>query len=192
MFTEDFFKKHQSFYSQSPQKEEDLLLRLLLRLHIASNYTDDRDFKINAVHWLRNSTVYKVTKLIPEIVEDNLINCFLLSPTSFCALAVLFHINIILVLGNMYVVVGSAAPTHYVAINNQKNTNYSIQVVPSSNFEELLRIHLVGKPLNALSYYTAADLEAMTSKLRVKKGSKHFMYNGINSYVQKKLTALSS
>jgi hypothetical protein len=54
----------------------------------------------------------------------------------------------------------------------------------------LFHVLHVGKPLNALSYYTAGDLETIAAKIRTSKGTKPLMYTGISSYVKAKLTAV--
>jgi len=173
MFTEDFFKTH------TQQKQEDVWMHLLLQLHVPSNYVDNRNFKVASIDLLRKSTVYKNTKLSAVVVEDNLVNSTLLSISSFCALATLFHVNIAVILGNVYIPFGT--PTHYVS------RHYTLRPIPSSNFNDLLQVHCVGKPLNAVSYYSASDLENIVAKLHMKKGSKTFMYNGIQHYLQKKI-----
>ena len=62
---------------------------------------------------------------------------------------------------------------------------------PPSKFADLFHVVHIGKPLNAVSYYTASELESIVSKIRKPKGTKVLMYNGILSYVQEKVTALS-
>jgi hypothetical protein len=181
MFTESFFKEHHDHYTGS----DDRWMRTLMRLHVASNFKNERDFKIEAAYTLRKSNVYKVTKLNPDLIEDNLINNQKLSVTAFCVLAHFLQINVAVQLGHVYFVVGKGSPsaTHYVDSSGQ------IRLLPSSSFNELFRIQSVGKPLNALSYYSAADLEKICSVLRIPSGSKPYMYNGIQSYIQQKLTA---
>jgi len=180
MFTESFFREHHDHYTGS----EDVWLRTLLRLHVPSNNKNDRDFKLEAALGLRKSNVYKVTKLNPDLIEDNLINNQQLSVTAFCAVAQLLQINVAVLLGQTYFVVGKTLPSHFVDVLGR------ITPLPSSSFNELFRIVHPGKPLNALSYYSAGDLEGISKVLRLPKGSKPYMYNGIQAYLQQKLTAI--
>jgi hypothetical protein len=178
MFTELFFKQHSDIFKQ----HEDRWMQCFLQLHVPNNYSTDRDFKLAAVENLRKSNVYKVTKLSAEHVEKNLLESQELSVASFCALAHLYKVNIAILLGNMYIVVGD--PLYYVDCHGDRR----VKRCPSSHFNDLFRVVLPGKPLNALTYYSANDLEIITSKLRLPKGSKSYMYNGIKSYL---LTALN-
>ena len=173
MFTHSFFKHHHDFYIQ----QDDVWLQMLLQLHIAADYKNERDFKLKAISELRNSNVYKLSKINIEQVEDNLLNCQKLSLFAFCALALLYQVNITVVLGNLYFVIGNQ-PTYFVDHTN------SIKKLPSSNFSELHCLKSLSKPLNAMSYYNITDLENIVSRLRLSKGSKTYMYNGIQNYIR--------
>ena len=180
MFTENYFRSNHNFFSESP----DLWMRAFLRLHVPSDYKSDKQFKLGAIAPLRKSNVYKTTKLDAGQVERNLLECQTLSVAAFCALAALYRINVAVVLGQLYVLTAPEPPTHYVDAAGR------VQAVPSSAFFDMFRVAHVGKPLNALSYYTSADLEGFAAKVRTPKGTKPHMYNGIQAYVQEKLTAL--
>ena len=158
-------------------------MRAFLRLHVPSNYSGPKQFKIEAVEALRKSNVYKTTKLSAEQVEGNLLDSQRLSVPAFCALAHLHNVHVAVVLGQMYLSTG-ANPSHFV------DAQGSIRPSPSSHFSDLFHVQYVGKPLNALSYYSAGDLESIASKMRTPKGTKPNTYNGISSYVREKLTAL--
>ena len=177
MFTETYFKSNRNFFAESP----DLWMRAFLRLHVPSDYKNDKQFKVDAISALRKSNVYKTTKLDPDQIERNLLDSNHLSVAAFCALAALYRVSVAVVLGQLYVLTTAANPSHYVDAAGR------IQPVPSSSFSELFRIAQVGKPLNAVSYYSSADLEALAAKIRTPKPN---MYNGIQAYVQQKLTAL--
>lgn len=180
MFTETYFKTNYNSLSESP----DLWMRAFLRLHVASDYKNDKQFKLDVIPALRKSNVYKATKLDPREIERNLLDSQHLSVPAFCALAALYRVNVAIVLGQLFLTTTEIPPTHYV------DATGLIQPVPSSSFSELFRVVHVGKPLNALSYYSSADLEGFVSKVRTTKGTKPLMYNGIQAYVLEKLTAL--
>lgn len=180
MFTETYFKTNCNHFSESP----DLWMRAFFRLHVPSDYKNDKQFKLDAITALRKSNVYKATKLDPLQIERNLLDSQNLSVPAFCALAALYRVNVAIVLGQLFLVTTETPPTHYVDAAGR------IQPVPSSSFSELFRVAHVGKPLNALSYYSSADLEGFASKVRTPKGTKPHMYNGIQAYVHEKLTAL--
>ena len=173
MFTHSFFKHHHDFYIQ----QDDVWLQMLLQLHIAADYKNERDFKLKAISELRNSNIYKLSKINIDQVEDNLLNSQKLSLLAFWALASLYNVNVTVVLGNLYFVVGNQ-PTYFIDHTN------TIKKLPSSNFSELYCLKNVAKPLNAMSYYNITDLENIVSRLRLSKGSKTYMYNGIQNYIQ--------
>ena len=150
---------------------------MLLQLHIAADYKNERDFKLKAISELRNSNIYKLSKINIDQVEDNLLNSQKLSLLAFWALASLYNVNVTVVLGNLYFVVGNQ-PTYFIDHTN------TIKKLPSSNFSELYCLKNVAKPLNAMSYYNITDLENIVSRLRLSKGSKTYMYNGIQNYIQ--------
>jgi hypothetical protein len=179
MFTEEFFTHHHLFFCK-----EDIWLKTLLRLHVSSEFTNDREFKVQSILKLRQSSVYKTLKLSAETVETNLLHDSSVSLVSFVALASLYNVNVAVVTGNLCIFTKNSEPSHFVDVSG------SIRPIPASKFEELYRILLVGKPLNALSYYTVSDLETITRKLRLPKGSKSLMYNGIQHYIHSKITAL--
>ena len=179
MFTETFFKTHHAYFSEN----RDVWMRAFLQLHVPNNYENDKQFKTETVEALRKSNVFKTTKLNPELVERNLLDSARLSVSSFCALAMLYGVSVAVVLGNLYIVT-SGTPRHYVDASGR------VRPVPASSFTDLYRVAHVGKPLNALSYYTAGELEALATTVRTPKGTKPLTYNGISSYIQSKLTAL--
>jgi hypothetical protein len=184
MFDEAYFKFNHSFF----QEVSDPWMQCFLKLHVPSNYKNNKQYKLDALEALRRSNVYKTSKLNAEQIETNLLDCQHLSILSFSALCLLYGVNVALVLGNVCFTLGSegAFPSHYV------NSSGTLHTVPSSAFSDLFHVVHIGKPLNAVSYYTANELETIVSKIRKPKGTKVFMYNGIHSYVQEKLTAFSN
>ena len=183
MFDETYFKFNHTFFHEVPDK----WMQCFLKLHVLSNYKNDKQFKLETLEALRKSNVYKLSKLNAEQIETNLLDCQELSVGAFSALCLLYSVNVALVLGHVCFTLGSESdfPTHYV------DSNGLIHVVPSSKFADLFHVVHIGKPLNAVSYYTASELESIVSKIRKPKGTKVLMYNGILSYVQEKVTALS-
>jgi len=179
MFTETFFKAHHHYFSDPG----DTWMQAFLRLCVPSNFVNPKQFKIEAVEALRKSNVYKTTKLSAEQVEGNLLDSQRLSVPAFCALAHLHNVHVAVVLGQMYFATG-ALFSHYVDARGE------VHPAPSSRFSDLFHVQHVGKPLNALSYYSAGDLETIAAKIRTPKGTKPNTYNGITSYVREKLTAL--
>ena len=182
MFTETYFESNFAYFSESP----DPWMRAFLQLHVASDYKNDKQFKVDAIPALRKSNVYKTTKLDAVQIERNLLDSQHLSVAAFCALAALYRVNVAVVLGQLYCLTtqGEVPPTHFVDAAGR------IQPAPSSSFSEMFHVTHVGKPLNALSYYSSADLEGFAAKIHASKGTKPHMYNGIQAYVQEKLTAL--
>jgi hypothetical protein len=173
MFTETFFQeKNAAFHT------EDVWLQTFFKLHVPSNYADDRSFKVQAVEALRGSTVYKQTKINAVDVESNLLNHARLSPLTFYALAVLHNVNVVVIVG---LISFGTLP--------KKIAEFQVCRGVVSKYVPRLALYVlpqVVKPLYAVSHYTVRELEAIADHLRLPKGSKPYMHQGILEYVAHK------
>lgn len=176
MFTESYFQeKNTAFHSEDPW------LHTFFKLHVPSNYLDDRSYKVQAVDALRASTVYKQTKINAVDVESNLLNHARLSPLAFYALAVLHDVNVMVVLNRFsFSTLPKKTPAFQVCrgVVSKYASRTDLYVLPQ-----------VAKPLYAVSHYTVRDLEGMADQLRLPKGSKPYMHNVISEYVSGKFAA---
>lgn len=175
MFTETFFQeKNAAFHS------EDVWLQTFFKLHVPSNYADDRAFKVQAVEALRGSSVYKQTKINAVDVESNLLNHARLSPLAFYALAVLHDVNVCVVLGRICF---CTFPKKMAAFQVCRGV-----VSVHTPRTDLYVLPQVAKPMYAVSHYTARDLEGIADQLRLPKGSKPYMHHAVSEYVALKFT----
>jgi hypothetical protein len=159
MFTDAFF---------NPPSTADPNLRLFLRLHVASDYASDAQFKLQALDALRAGGHFKKLKMPSEAVERNLLSENL-SPLSLYLLCVLYQVPAAVVVGRTYFVVG--APTHVVRDG---------RITPLFAASDLLLVN-PSKLYYAVSHYSLPDLTTMATALRVGLGTKAKMYAEITT-----------
>jgi hypothetical protein len=173
MFTGTYFQeKNAAFHAEDPW------LHTFFKLHVPSNYLDDRSYKVHAVETLRGSTVYKQTKINAVDVESNLLNHARLSPLAFYALAVLHEVNVVVILG---LISFCTLP--------KKMAEFQVCRGVVSKYVPRLALYVlpqVAKPLYAVSHYTVRELESLADHLRLPKGSKLYMHHAISEYVAHK------
>jgi hypothetical protein len=150
----------------------DPLLQGLFRLRVFS--IDPQTFKWTALDALRSSNVYKQLKLKPpqiQALERNLVQEHL-SPLTFTALCVLYHIDVAVLKKGHHFVCGSPSyALRGLAVHRLKNV-HTYQLTPT-------------KPLYALSHYSLGDLQVLATQLDVPHGTRAAMYSAIVERVAK-------
>ena len=151
--------------------QQDPLLRLFLKFHVAADYASDAQFKLQALDALRAGQHLKRLKL--EQVERNLLSENL-SPLGLCALCHLYKVNAAFVVGRTYFVVGDATHVARDGVITRRFASTNLLLVNPS------------KLLYAVSHYTLADLTRMAAALRLAGGTKAALFAEISTYLSQK------
>jgi len=187
MLTDQYYAVRTSAFPK--EGEDDHWLRAFFLLHVPSNFSSDRQFKVDAVTLMREHQVYKKAKVDQAEVEASLVGCRRLSPAAFCALATCFHVSAVVVLKRFAFRIGADAPRCMV---DARPTSVRVKPFLSGWTDDLLQIGSLSKPLYAVSHYSLAELENMVAAARTGKGSKQHMHNGLCEYVKKCVTDFSA
>ena len=141
----------------------------IFRMRVLTCAVDERIFKWNALDALRESNVYKQLKLKPAQVhalERNLVQEHM-SPLAFAALCALYQVDVVVLYAG-----------HHYRCGVPKYALRGLKV------ERVKLIHTFEytptKPLYALSHYTLADLQIMSTKLGLALGTRIVMYAAIS------------
>ena len=185
MLTEEYYAIHASAFPK--EGDDDRWMRAFMLLHVPSNFSNDHQFKVDAVALMRENQVYKKAKVDQTEVEENLIGCRRLSPAAFCALATCFHISAVLVMKRITVRIGA----NPLCMVDARPNLVRVKPFLGGWTDDLLQIASFSKPLYAVSHYSLAELEKMAEAARTGKGSKQHMHNGLCEYVKKCLTDFS-
>ena len=145
----------------------DPILSLFLKLHVASDWETERQFRCQAAARLRETTLYK--KVPQPAVEASLLTGAL-NPPAFFALCVLYGVNVNLVYGNGCYAKTGAEPSR-VWVDPFKGT---IRMMDGCMHLLLVNPY---KPLYAVSHYTASELAQMCAKVKLPNdGTKAVMH----------------
>jgi len=155
------------------QLETDPLLRVFLKLHVASDYESDRSFRLTAVLFMRLEKVYKKFKLPQEQVETSLITGPL-SVLALYALACGYGVNMDFEFGRLKFASGSGGGGWRVKegllVHRDGDDTSLFAVNPS-------------KPCFSLAYYSAEEVASIGEKLNLPKGTKAATHQEIKKYL---------
>ena len=169
-FTEALHRRNMAALAQS---ETDPLLRVFLKLHVASGYESDRSFRSAALSFMRLEKVYKKFKLPQEQIERSLVE----GPVSVLALYALacgYGVNMDFEFGRLKFASGSGGGGWRVkegVLVRRDGDDVSLFLVNPS------------KPFFSLAYYSAEEVASIGAKLNLPKGTKSGTHQEIKRYV---------
>ena len=143
----------------------DPILSLFLKLHVASDFETERQFRCQAAARLRETTLYK--KIPQAAVEASLLSGAL-NTSTFFALCVLYGLNVNVIYGHCYAKTGADSRVW------ADPTKGTIQMMDGCMHLLLVNPY---KPLYAASHYTASELAQMCDKVKLPSdGTKAVMH----------------
>ena len=160
---------------------------------INSNFKVEKELKIKTVTDMRDlKDLYKLYKIKRTVIESELVNDTKIGYNTLHILCLNNQVDLLMVSGKMFKKfhgnIDSEYDPKYIIYTTGGKYEFKEFIASEVDYDNLIEISNIEKPLNSISYYKLPDLRCICEKIGISvepTDKKQILYNKIQNYVIK-------